>query len=83
VRFFGLTPEVTKELYDKILKYYFADRPEELESAKKKAIVLSCARMMYYCAVMKHVNENNRDRIIAMCREQFAELLPQLTNLAV
>lgn len=83
VKFFGLSPEMTEDLYNRIMTYYFADRPEELENAKKKAIVLACARMMYYCAVMKHVNENNRDAIIAMCRENFNKLLPELSELAI
>jgi hypothetical protein len=39
--------------------------------------------MMYYCAVMKHVSENNRDAIIAMCRENFNKLLPELSELAI
>ena len=83
VRFFGLKPEVTEELYYKIMKFYYADKPEELDKALKKAIVLACARMMYYCAVMKHVTEQNRDAIIAMCRDNFNKLLPELDDLAV
>jgi hypothetical protein len=49
----------------------------------KKAIVLASARMMYYCAVMKHVTEKNKDAIIAMCRDNFNKLLPELDDLAV
>ncbi len=82
-RFFGLSPDVTKELYEKIMAYYFEDRPEELETAKKKAVVLACARMMYYCSVMKHVREENKDAVIAMCREEFSKNLPELDDLAI
>ena len=82
MRFFGLRPEVTEDLYNRIMGYYF-EQPDEREQAKKKAIVLACARMMYYCAVMKHVNESNRDAIIAMCRENFNRLLPELGELAI
>ncbi len=82
-RFFGLNVEITNELYERIMAYYFEDRPEELEIAKKKTKVVCCARMMYYCAARKHVKPEMRDAVIAMCRETFDTVLPELDTLAI
>ena len=83
MRFFGLSTEVTTELYEKIMAYYFEDRPEELETAKKKAIFLSMIRLLYYCAVNKHITPENKDAVIALSRKTLNELLPQLDTLVI
>ena len=82
-RFFGLSKEVTGELYNCIVDKYFEDTPELIETIKKKAIVLCAGRMLYYAVTGKHVKEDQKDRMIEYCIRQLNKYLPELDELYI
>lgn len=82
VKFFGISTEVSHRLFYETTEAYFKDQELTFEQILVRARILAYSRILYYCAVGKHMKPEQIPDRTEYARAKLLELLPQTDELS-
>ena len=80
LEFYGLPYEVTTKIWQTLMEQYFEDESLRMDVIRK-AQIIGYARMMRRTIRRNGLNTPDGQELIALCKQRFEELLPQVEHL--
>ena len=82
MKFFGISYEMSHRLFYETTAAYFKDGELPLDQVLIRARILAYTRLLYYCAVRKHMKPEQVPERTEFARTKLLELLPQTDELS-